>query len=42
MNKLIKVLGVLFVFCAFTSGAFWLRGNPTASVHAQPGPAQEG
>lgn len=42
MNKLIKVLGVLFVFCAFSSGAFWLRGNPTASAHAQPDAVQEG
>ena len=41
MNKLIKVLGVLFIFCAFASGSFWLRGNPAASAHAQPDAVRE-
>jgi hypothetical protein len=41
MNKLLKVLGVLFLFCVFASGSFWLRTNRSVNAQAQPVSAQE-
>ena len=41
MNKLIKVSGVLFVFCIFALGAFWLSANWPIKAQAQPTPGQE-
>jgi hypothetical protein len=41
VNKLVKVLVVLSVFCAFAAGAFWLRSGPSVAAKARPSAVAE-
>lgn len=41
MNRLVKVLGVLFVFCAFATVSFWLSTKPATGAPARPAARQE-